>query len=266
MRKRVISVLALGTVLAVACAGIATAYKPTIIKTGSLELILNGGFTPTKLPKNKLAPIKLNVSGTINKISGASHHAPALKEVIVETDKNGAINAKGLPVCTAGKLQARETSAALKACKPALVGEGITNVEVEFAESKPFIAKSKLLAFNGGTKGGVTTIYIHAFLKNPVSAAVVTTVKVSKIHNGRFGTKSVASIPTIAGGAGSVKEFNLNIFRKFTFKGKQQSYLLAKCPDGHLNAHAEAIFREDPETHETPKLVGDFVRPCTPKG
>lgn len=265
MRKRLISILALGTALAVACAGIATAYKPTIVKTPTMELILNGGFTPTKLPKNKLSPIKLEVSGTINKTVG-NHHPPALKEVIVETDKNGAINAKGLPVCTAGKLVATETAAAMKACKPALVGEGITNVEVEFAEQKPFIAKSKLLAFNGGTKGGVTTIYIHAFLKNPVSAAVVTTVKVSKIHNGRFGTKSVASIPTIAGGAGSVKEFNLSIFRKFTYKGKQQSYLLAKCPDGHLNAHAEAIFREDPETHETPKLVGDFVRPCTPKG
>lgn len=258
MRKRLTAVLVLGTVLAVACAGIATAYKPTIVKLGNLELILNGGFSPTKLPKNKLAPIHLNVSGIINTIDGT--HPPAMNKVIVETDKNGTINAKGLAKCTIGKLVARETSAAEKACKTAIVGKGQTDVEVEFAESKPFIAKSKLLAFNGGVKGGTTTILIHAFLKNPVSAAVVTTVKVSKIHNGPYGTKSIATIPVIAGGAGSVKKFNLEFFRQFTYKGKKQSYLLAKCPNGKLQAHAEAFFANGD------KLVGNFVRPCTPKG
>lgn len=258
MRKRLTAVLVLGTVLAVVCAGIATAYKPTIVKVGNLELILNGGFKPTKLPKNKLAPIHLNVEGKINTLDGA--HPPAMNKVIVETDKNGTINAKGVPVCTAGKLVARETSAAEKACKSALVGTGITNVEVKFPEQNAFIAKSKLLAFNGGVKGGTTTIYIHAFLKNPVSAAVVTTVKISKIHNGPYGTKSIATIPVIAGGSGSVKEFQLEIFRTFTYKGKKQSYLLAKCPSGKLQAHAEAFFSDGN------KLVGNFVRPCTPTG
>jgi hypothetical protein len=248
----------LGTVLAVAFAGIATAYKPTIIKEGNLELILNGGFSPKKLPKKKLAPIHLKLSGTINTIDGK--HPPALSEVIVETDKNGAINAKGLAKCTAGKLVARETPAAKAACKAALVGTGTTDVEVEFAEQTPFIAHSKLLAFNGGVKNGKTTIFIHAYLSNPVSAAVVTTVKVSKIHNGRFGTKSIATIPLIAGGYGSVKSFNLEFFRTFTFRGRTQSYLLAKCPDGKLKAHAESFFREGP------KLVGNFTRACTPKG
>jgi hypothetical protein len=259
MRKRLTSILVLGTVLAVACAGIATAYKPTIVKVGNLELILNGGFKPTKLPKSKLAPIHLNVEGTINTVD--SKHPPALNQVIVETDKNGTINAKGLATCTVGKLVATETKVAEKKCKPALVGTGITNVEVEFAEQKPFIAKSKLLAFNGGVKGGVTTILIHAFLSNPVSAAVITTVKVSKIHHGPYGTKSVATIPVIAGGSGSVKEFQLEFFRMFTYKGKKQSYLLAKCPNGKLRAHAEAFF-----TGNSQPLIGEFARACTPKG
>jgi len=258
MRKRLTWTLVLGTVLAVACAGIATAYKPTIIKEGNLELILNGGFTPTKLPKKKLSPIHLKIEGAINTLDGS--HPPSLTEVIVEADKNGAINAKGLAKCTAGKLAARTTAAALKACKPAKVGEGKTDVEIAFAEQKPFIAHSKLLAFNGGVSGGKTTIYIHAYLSNPVSAAVVTTVKVSKIHNGRYGTKSVATIPPIAG-EGAVRNFQLELFRTFTYKGKKQSYLLAKCPDGKLQAKAESIFREGSKP-----LVGTFKRSCTPKG
>lgn len=257
MRKRLTWTLVLGTVLAVACAGIATAYKPTIIKEGNVELVLNGGFTPTKLPKKKLAPIHLNIEGEINTLDG-SHPSP-LTEVIVETDKNGTINAKGLAKCTAGKLAARTTKAAHDACPKAIVGKGKTDVEIAFPEQNPFIIHSKLLAFNGGVSGGKTTIYIHAFLSNPVSAAVVTTVKVSKIHNGRFGTKSVATIPPIAG-EGAVRKFQLEFFRMFTYKGKKQSYLLAKCPDGKLEAKAKSIFREGPP------MVGTFKRPCTPKG
>jgi hypothetical protein len=258
MRKRLTWTLAIGAALAVALAGIATAEKPTIVQVGNLKLTLNGGFSPKKLPKSQMAGINLNVSGKIQSVDGG--HPPALREVVVETDKNGAINAKGLPVCTAAKLNSRDTKAAEKACPDAIVGSGKTDVEIAFPEQQPIVAHSKLVAFNGGVKGGKTTIFIHAFLTVPVPAAVVTTVTVSKIHNGRYGTKSVGKIPVIAGGSGSPIFFELNFGRKFTYKGKQQSYLLAKCPDGHLNAKATSIFSDGS------KLTGSFVRSCTPKG
>jgi hypothetical protein len=261
MRKRLIMTLALGTALAVVVAGLAAAagnHKPVIIQEGNLKVTADGGFSPTALPKTKLAPIGLNISGKIETTDGT--HPPALREFIVETDKNGTINAKGLATCTIGKLVARETKAAEAACPKAIVGEGKTDVEIAFPEQSPITVHSKLVAFNGGVKGGVTTILIHAFLKNPVSAAVVTTVKVSKIHSGRFGTKSVASIPVIAGGNGSPVFFELNVKKKFTFKGKSQSYLLAKCPDGHINARGTAKFSDGRS------LSGEIVRPCTPKG
>lgn len=247
--------MALAAAVAVAVAGIATAEKPTIVQVGNLKLTLNGGFTPKKLPKSgKGAPITLNVSGKIDSVDGS--HPPALKEVVVETDKNGSINVKGLPTCTSGKLQAQDTAAAEKICKKAIIGSGITNVEVEFPESNPFIAKSKLLAFSGGVSGGKTTILIHAYLSSPVSAAVVTTVKISKIKNGRYGTKSVASVPKIAGGYGSVREFALTFDRGY----KNTPYLFAKCPDGHLDAKATSVFTDGT------RLTGKFTRTCTPKG
>lgn len=259
MRKRLIWTLAVGAALAIALAGIAVAKNsPVVVQQGNLKITVNGGFSPTKLSKTKLSPITLTVSGKVETVDGK--HPPALKEFVVETDKNGAINAKGLPTCSAGKLNSQDTKHAEKACPNAIVGEGKTDVEIEFAEQPPIVAHSKLVAFNGGVKGGVTTIYIHAFLEVPVPAAVVTTVKVSKIHNGRFGTKSVASIPVIAGGAGSPINFELKVGRKFTYKGKQQSYLLAKCPDGHLNAKGTGVFSDGT------RLTGSVVRSCTPKG
>ncbi len=261
MGRRLTTAVAVASILALTIGGAAIAAKlnkPIIIIQGNLKITANGTFSPQKLPKNKLAPITLNVNGKLETLDGK--HPPALKELIVETDKNGAINAKGLAVCTSGKLQAQDTAHAKAACKAAIVGEGKTDVEVEFPEQDPFIAKSKLLAFNGGVKGGTTTIFVHAFLTAPVSAAVVTTVKVSKVHHGRYGLKSVATVPKIAGGYGSPVSFSLRIGRTFTYKGKKQSYLLAKCPDGHLNAKGVGVFSDGT------RLAGSLVRSCTPKG
>ncbi len=260
MDRRLKLILGITASLVLAFAGIALAKvnQPIKVIAGNLELTANGSFSPQALPKNEPAPITLNISGKIRTLDGK--HPPAVKEVVIETDKNGFINAKGLPKCTSGKLQAQTTEKARAACKSAIVGEGKTDIEVEFPEQAPFIAKSDLLAFNGGTSGGKTTVYIHAYLSSPVSAAVVTTVKVSKIHNGRYGLKSVATIPKIAGGYGSPISFSLKIGRTFTYKGKKQSYLLAQCPDGHLNAKGVGIFSDGT------RLAGSLVRACTPKG
>jgi len=244
--------------LTVVSLALAKNEKPIVVTVGNLRLTANGNFSPTLLPKNELAPITLNLSGKIETLDHT--HPPAIQEVIVETDKNGSINAKGLPVCSSGKLQAQTTAKARGICGSAIVGEGTTSVEVAFPEQRPFIIKSELLVFNGGLSGGKTKVFVHAYLSSPVSAAVVVPVTVSKIHHGRYGLKTVAKVPKIAGGYGSPLSFSLKVGRKFTFKGKKQSYLLAKCPDGHLQAKGVGIFSGNL------RLAGSLVRSCTPKG
>jgi hypothetical protein len=267
MRKYLLLTMALGALIALTVAGIASGAakpnKPSTVRVGNLELTFNGGFSPKALPKKTLAPIALTAEGKIKTIDGT--HPPALKEAVVETDKNGAVNVKGYPTCKSGQLQSQDSSHALAICKSALIGEGKTNIEVEFAESKPIPVNSKLLIFNGGEKGGVTTFYIHAYITVPTPAAVVTTVKIKKVHNGRYGLKSVATIPKIAGGSGSVTSFSLKIDKKFTYKGKKVSVLSAKCPDGKLQAHVNATFFNY-TTNETTKASTEILRTCTGKG
>ncbi len=257
MRKRLMWTLALGAAMALGVAGVAGAFTPVVVKAGNLILTINGGVTPTALPKKTMAPITLTVEGGIATADGA--HPPALREVVVDTDKNGGINPAGLATCTAGKLQARETSAAEKACKAALIGTGTTTAQVQFPESSPFNVNSKLLAFNGGTAGGVTTIYIHAFFHSPVNGAIVTTVKIKKEHRGRYGLRSVASIPTIAGGSGSVTSFKLVLHRTFTYKGRKQSYFVARCATGSFAAEATGVFSDGT------KATGTIIRKCKGK-
>ncbi len=256
MRKHVLITMALAGLIAVSVAGIATAGSSSEEScVGNVCFKGGGSFSPKKLPKKTLAPIALTAEGKISTKDGS--HPPALTKAVIETDKNGAINVKGYPVCKSSKIQSTDTNHAEKACKTALIGTGKTEVEVKLAEQPPIIAKSDLLVFNGGFKGGVTTLYIHAYITVPVPAAIVTTVKIKKVHNGRYGLQSTATIPPIASGNGSVLSFHLKINKKFTYKGKKVSVLTAKCPDGRLQAHATAYFSDGT------KASTEFVRPCT---
>ena len=257
---RAVAMLAVVSAVGLLGVAIAAAEKPITVKAGNLVLTFNGGFTPKTLSKTKLEPISLNVSGKIATADGT--HPPAIKEVVIDTDKNGTIDVSGVPTCKSGELEARTSAQAEKICKPAILGTGTTDVEILFPESKPVPIHSKLIAFNGGTKGGTTTLYIHAYLTSPVTAALVTTVKISKEHKGPYGVRSVASVPKIAGGAGSVTAFSLTFPKKlFTYKGKKHGYLLAKCSNGKFLAQAEAKF-----TDGTKVGPAQVVRACTPKG
>jgi hypothetical protein len=259
--RRVLTTAVAAALSALAITAIAlAAEKPVTVQAGTLKLTFNGGVTPKALSKTKLEPVALNVQGKIEEIDGSQ--PPALTEAVVDTDKNGTIDVRGVPKCKQTQLEARTTAVAEKVCGPSILGTGTTDVQLQEPESKPVALHSKLLVLNGGTSGGVTTIYIHAFLSTPVTAAVVTTVKISKEHKGPYGIHSIATIPKIAGYAGSVTAFNLTFKKKlFAYKGQKHGYLLAKCPSGKFVAQAEAKFHDG--TQVGPAKI---TRACTPKG
>ena len=112
--------------------------------------------------------------------------------------------------------------------------------------------KSELLVFNGGDKGGKTTLLIHAFLATPVTASLVTDGRRPETPQRPLRAEIGRDDPEDRQLPGSVKNFNLTINKK--------GYLLAKCPDGHIDAQGEAIFKDGTEAK------GAVTRPCTPEG
>jgi hypothetical protein len=250
MRRHLSIAAVLASAIALTVAGIAIAEKPVKVRAGNLELTFNGGFMPKALSKKKPTPIKFNISGKVRTLDGS--HPPALKEFVLEADKNAAINVKGVPTCRSSQLQSRDSAGAKAACRPAIIGTGAAKAQIQFPEQAPIPVNSPLYLFNGGFRGGTTTLYLHAYITVPTPAAIVTTIKIKKFKKGRYGLKSVATIPKIAGGSGSVTSFNLNITKR--------GVLTAKCTDGKLQAGGTAVFSDGTRASAT------VVRPCTPKG
>jgi hypothetical protein len=258
MRKHLSLALALAMTMGISSVAAAAAGKPTVVRAGNVVLTLATHVSPTALPRDRSVPIGFEASGTIASVDGSQ--PPALKEVVVDIYKGAEINVKGVPVCRKGKLEADSTRAAEAACPGSILGRGRTTVRVAFPESTPFSASGPLVYYNGGEKGGVTTLYVQTYVAVPVATSVVTTIRFTKERKGPYGLHAVASLPPIAGGAGSVTKFSFSFPRTVTYAGYKHNYILADCPTGTLSAHVQAVFSDGTN------LAGQVVSPCTPTG
>jgi len=255
MGKQLIRVVAVGAGLALILAAGALA-KPHVIRVGNLFLKDNGGISPSTLPRQGRVPISAHIDAEIGTADGT--HPPAVKNLDIDFDKSIRVDARGLPVCRGERLVARSTAAAKRACPDAIVGSGEAEVEVAFPEQAPFSATGPITLFNGGVHGATTLLLIHTYVDVPAPTAVVATVAISRIDRGHYGIHTVSRIPAIAGGAGSVIRFKLTIGRRFTYRGRRESYLTASCPTGIYYTEGNILFADGS------RLRGTHLLPCTP--
>jgi hypothetical protein len=234
--------------------GAGAAYA-IVVQTGDIILTANGGFAPKALPQTKNAPITIHGSGSIRTASGEL--PPILKTVVFEFDKHGSVQTKGLEVCTSAKLQARTVAAAREACPNAIVGEGTGHATVRFPEQRSIPISSPITFFNGPKVRGDDTVIAHAYVKIPVPVALVVPIVIEKIHKGVYGYRTEATIPKIAGGAGVPISASIHIGRKWTFKGRDYSYLNARCEVGHFDARGSFKFDDGTFLH------AEFLRLCS---
>jgi hypothetical protein len=230
--------------------------EPHTIRAGNLFLRDNGGIFPSKLPRHRQVPISGRIDAKIGTVDGS--HPPAVRTANIDFDKTIQVHAEGLPTCRKSQLTARSTADAKKACPDAIVGSGTGEVEVAFPEQAPFTASGPIVFFNGGVQGDTTRLFVHTYVAVPAPTAVTVPVTLTRIHRGHYGIHAVAQIPRIAGGSGSVIGFKITIGRKFTYKGKQESYATASCPTGRYYTEGHILFADGSS------LQGTHILPCTP--
>lgn len=202
-----------------------------------------------------MAPITLAIEGKISNSDG--NPPPALREVTLNFDKNGAVDATGLPVCTRSQLEMLGVKSARRTCRKSIVGSGIAHVAI--ASSERGSLPLPLTFFNGGVRGDTTILLIHSSVPAPSPQPIVAAMKLRRVNEGRYGLRAVVPIPPIAGGSGSVLDFSVKIKRLFTYEGARQSYAMARCPDGHLNARLATAFKDGTV------MNGTLVRSCASK-
>jgi len=246
---------AVETCLRMSCSGL-----PTLVPT------FGGSVSPKTLPRHEYVPVAASVFGKIKTSDGT--HPSALREMVIDIDKDMRINAEGYPTCEGGGRDiGRNPQAVLRACSDAVLGRGQGDFEIAFPEQAPIKVSSPLIVFNGGEKGGEVTLYIHAFLTVPAPTAIVTAVTITRKGSG---IDAVAKIPVIAGGSGSVLDFSFKLAKTYAYKGKGVGFLEAKCPDEVFRVSVPTLlFKNEahtPAVGATTVLKGSFAVPCTPQG
>jgi hypothetical protein len=264
MSRKLVLLLCLSAVLAVAIAALASAASVTV-RSGNVLVTLGGNVSPKAMPKNRYVPVKTKVFGRI--ATSDRSHPPALREVVVDIDKDAKVNGVGYPVCKPGQLEARNTEAARRVCGRTSIGSGLAHAEIAFPEQGPIRVTSPITVFNGGKRGGKTLLLVHTFLTVPVPAAIVTRVTIQKKGPG---LRAVARIPVIAGGSGSATDFKFRVGKTYRFKSRRIGYFEAKCPDGRFRVSSPKILlrneAQTPGIAAQTRLDGSFLAPCTPKG
>jgi len=191
-----------------------------------VRVSVTGSMSPTKLPRTGTAPIAVSVAGRISTSKQTSF--PKLTGIAIAINREGKLDRKGLPLCRLGHINPSTTQEALKACRPALIGEGSFSADVRIPEQSPFPSEGKVLAFNGKLRGK-PAIFAHIYGTKPVPTSYVLPFSITSTK-GTFGTLLETSLPQVTGEWGYVTGISLDLDRTFSAGGKQRTYLAAGCP------------------------------------
>ncbi len=204
----------------------ATIAHGEVFGGNGLFVSFGGGFTPRTLPRDRDVPVTVNLETAIKTTDGS--RPPQLRRISFAVNRYGRITTKGLPTCRPAVLESTDPQVALARCRQALVGSGHFGANVEFPNRAPFPVEGRMLAFNGRVHGR-PVILLHVYGSNPVKITVILTFTIRHPASGNFGTVLSTKIPRLAADLGYVTDVSLTFNRKYSYRGKQYSFLSARC-------------------------------------
>jgi hypothetical protein len=227
------------------------------VRAGNLIVIVEGGFTPHRLPKKD--PVSITLSARSEIKTADRTHLPPLDYLKLEFDKHTGVFTKGLPVCTHAKLVNTITSQAKRSCPKAIIGSGQAGAEIAFPEQEPFFAKAPMVIFNAPPRHGHPVFIFHVYAHVPAPTTFITTAEIGR-SKGLYGTTVYIKVPTIVHGQGSLSFAELSIHKQWHEKGESRTLLYGTCPSGHFYIRGALTFKGGF------KMAGKVVRSCSPRG
>ena len=209
--------LALGAALA----------QAEITQQGNLRVSVSGKLSPNKLPRSGTAPVAVTVGG---KIATTDESAPPqLRKLEIEINRHGRLDSTGLPTCKIGLIRTASNGRALGACGSSLVGEGKFFGTITLPGAAPYPIEGKLLVFNG-TEHGKPVLYGHIFSPHPFATSFVIAFQIANNGKGPYGTTLSADLSKALGTQRNLTGIEMTLSRRYTYKGRQRSYVSAGCP------------------------------------
>jgi hypothetical protein len=225
---------------------------------GNLIVSLDGGITPKKLPRDRPAPVAVELVGGVHTTDGSP--IPRVNWIKLELTWRGQLDTHGLSVCPQVRLRSTDSRQAMDACGASLVGKGSLYAEIFVPNQEPFGVHANLLAFNGKTTAKRPAVLVHAYTPDPPVSFIIPFA----IHrSGNFRTVLVTTIRRSVGPWPHVANFQIKVSRNFNHKGRRRSYLSASCP---VPEHFTAAFLSSARAIYTfadgRQLTTDTVRGC----
>jgi len=223
LSSRALRVLAAASASALALAGLARAE---VKREGNLQGSFNGAISPARLPRTELAPVTVAMGGKITTTDRSI--PPKLERIVLDINRHGVIDNKGLATCSLVKLTSTTSAQAKKVCAGALVGHGNVTSRVYLPGQGAFASSGNLLAFNGKLHGRPAVLaQISSGAPLPLTYVIAFEVKKAK---GTFATQLVAALPPIASEYGYISAFSISLSRIYESHGAQRSFTSASCP------------------------------------
>jgi hypothetical protein len=253
--------LALGLSLLLVAAALASAE---VVQHDNVRVKVSGEITPKKLPRTGTAPIGVQIGGHVESADGSP--TPRLRTMVVELNREGVIDSKGLPLCPYGAIEPASSARAMAACRSALVGKGSFEAEISLSGQESYVAKGKLLAFNG-RRGGKPVLFAHIYSPHPFATSFVIVFEIKRAAGGRFGSALVARLPKTLSSWGKLTGIELGLDRRYSSHGKRRSYLSAGCPaPKSLTMVPFPLARMSFGFAGGPTLRGTLTRTCKARG
>lgn len=242
MRRRPL-LIAMCAVLAAALAATAAWAGPTVSAPDGNTQSIDSQIRPKRLSKTKFTPGSLEVTALTTSTTDPNGVPVPAVHAVVDFDRNARLYTKGLPTCDSGKLQGQSTEVAEQACGKAKIGTG--HAIAYLKAGKVYEVPQIVTAFNGVPKGGKPVVLLHTYGTTPLQASLVLEGTVSNYGKEGYGPRLDLNIPLLAGGTGALKEFNVKIDKKWSFKGEKRSFISAKCTGSKkLKARGTFTYRD----------------------
>jgi len=232
--RTLVLALAVGAIAAASASG-----DEALLEVNDIVLRADAGFQPQTLPKRHFAPI--DFEGHLE-ISGRRGGNPQLLQALIDFDRDGRLSVAGLPTCAPESIAQQGTAEARRTCRGAIVGTGHIGAGIA-SPLGSLTERVPLTIFNGPPLATGPSVVLHARTYLPAPETYAILVPIERRHGG-FRYRARLELPPLAQGLGALTHIDAKIGRRYRHKGRQRSYVSARCSDNVLQTHGHFLFAD----------------------